>query len=138
VSGTLGLTGAADTIIVIERQPGGGFVFDVRGRDVEAVQLAAQFGRDTCRWTIVGEAGSVRRSAEREAVLSVFREAGEPLTVELVTAALREAVTSDRGGVTKSRDAVKQILGRMAKSGDLRRLEKGRYELPTNPESLSH
>jgi hypothetical protein len=97
VSGTLGLTGAADTIIVIDRQPSGGFVFDVRGRDVEAVQLAAQFGKDTCRWTIVGDAGSVRRSAEREAVLSVFREAGEPLTVELVTAALREAVTSDRG-----------------------------------------
>jgi len=138
VSGTLGLTGAADTIIVIDRQPSGGFVFDVRGRDVEAVQLAAQLGKDTCRWTIVGDAGSVRRSAEREAVLSVFREAGEPLTVELVTAALREAVTSDREGVTKSRDAVKQILGRMAKTGDLRRLEKGRYELPTNPESLSH
>jgi hypothetical protein len=138
VSGTLGLTGAADTIIVIDRQPSGGFVFDVRGRDVEAVQLGAQFGKDTCRWTIVGDAGSVRRSAEREAVLSVFREAGEPLTVELVTAALREAVTSDRGGVTKSRDAVKQILGRMAKSGDLRRVEKGRYELPTKPESLSH
>ena len=138
VSGTLGLTGAADTIIVIDRQPSGGFVFDVRGRDVEAVQLAAQFGKDTCRWTIVGDAGSVRRSAEREAVLSVFREAGEPLTVELVTAALREGVTSDRRGVIKSRDAVKQILGRMAKSGDLRRVEKGRYELPTNPESLSH
>ena len=86
----------------------------------------------------MGDAGSVRRSAEREAVLSVFREAGEPLTVELVTAALREAVTSDRGGVIKSRDAVKQILGRMAKSGDLRRVKKGRYELPTNPESLSH
>jgi len=138
VSGTLGLTGAADTIIVIERQPSGGFVFDVRGRDVEAVQLAGQFGKDTCRWAIVGDAGSVRRSAERESILSVFREAGEPLTVELVTAALREGVTSDRGGVTRSRDAVKQILGRMAKSGDLRRLEKGRYELPTKPESLSH
>jgi predicted transcriptional regulator of viral defense system len=55
-----------------------------------------------------------------------------------VTAALREGVTSDSRGVTKSRDAVKQILGRMAKSGDLRRVEKGRYELPTNPESLSH
>jgi hypothetical protein len=39
VSGTLGLTGAADTIIVIERQPSGGFVLDVRGRDVEATQL---------------------------------------------------------------------------------------------------
>jgi len=138
VSGTLGLSGAADTIIVIERHPSGGYVFDARGRDVEAAQLAAQFDKATCRWAIVGDAGSVRRSAEREAVLSVFRDAGEPLTVELVTAALREGVTSDRRGVTKSRDAVKQILGRMAKSGDLRRVEKGRYELPTNPESLSH
>jgi hypothetical protein len=96
------------------------------------------FDKETCRWCITGDAGSVRRSAEREAILSVFRESGEPMTVELVTAALREGVTSDRGGVTKSRDAVKQILGRMAKSGDLRRLEKGLYELPTNPESLSH
>ena len=137
VSGTLGLSGAADTIIVIDRQSNG-FVFDVRGRDVEAVQLAAVFDKETCRWRITGDAGSVRRSAEREAILSVFRESGEPMTVELVTAALREGVTSDRGGVTRSRDAVKQILGRMAKSGDLRRLEKGLYELPTNPESLSH
>jgi hypothetical protein len=109
VSGTLGLTGAADTIIVIDRQPSGGFVFDVRGRDVEAAQLAAAFDKETCRWRIIGDAGTVRRSTEREAVLSIFRDAGEPLTVELVTAALREGVTSDRGGVTRSRDAVKQI-----------------------------
>jgi AAA domain-containing protein len=138
VSGTLGLSGAADTIVVIERQPSGGYVFDARGRDIEAAQLAATFDRETCRWSITGDASSVRRSAEREAVLCVFREASGPLTVVEVTAALREGVTSDRRGVTKSRDAVKQILGRMAKSGDLRRVEKGRYELPTNPESLSH
>jgi hypothetical protein len=97
VSGTLGLTGAADTIIVIDRQPSGGFVLDVRGRDVEAAQLAAMLDKETCRWGIMGDAGSVRRSAERESVLSVFRDAGEPLTVELVTAALREGVTGDRG-----------------------------------------
>src|SRR5262249_60083859 len=91
VSGTLGLPGAADTIIVSERQPRGGLGFDVRGRDVEAVQPAAQLGKDTCRGTIVGGAGSVRGSAWREAGLGVFREAGARLTVELVTAALREA-----------------------------------------------
>jgi len=43
ISGTQGLPAAADCSIVLERQPSGGFILDVRGRDIEAVQLAATF-----------------------------------------------------------------------------------------------
>jgi hypothetical protein len=43
-----------------------GFVFDMRGRDVEAAQLDAGLDKETCRWRIIGDAGPVRRSAERE------------------------------------------------------------------------
>jgi AAA domain-containing protein/DNA primase RepB-like protein len=136
VSGTLGLSGSADTIIVIERQ-GGGFVFDVRGRDVEAAQLAATFDKESCRWAIAGDAAMVRRSAEREAVLSAFRDAKEPLTVELLTAALREADSNSAVTVSKSRNAVHQILSRMVRNGDLRRLKRGFYELPTHMQSVS-
>jgi len=55
VSGTFGLSGAADTIIVIE-QRSGNWIFNVRGRDVMANELAAKFDKDTCRWTILGNA----------------------------------------------------------------------------------
>jgi hypothetical protein len=127
VSGTLGLSGAADTIIVIERQrSGNGFVFDVRGRDVEAAQLAATFDKESCRWAITGDAATVRRSTEREAVLSVLRKAGKPVTAEFVTAELCDL----EHPVTNSPGAVRQILSRMAQNGDLWRLKRGLYELP--------
>jgi hypothetical protein len=36
--------------MVLERQASGGFILDVRGRDIEAVQLSATFDKETCRW----------------------------------------------------------------------------------------
>src|SRR6266446_4424016 len=46
VSGSFGLVGAADTIIVIERR-NQGCVLDVRGRDVEAAEFAIAFDKST-------------------------------------------------------------------------------------------
>jgi hypothetical protein len=141
VSGTLGLTAAADAIIVIERQSQG-YVFDVRGRDVEAHTLAVEFNKTTCRWTILGDAATVRHSAEREHVLEIFREAaGGPLTVKLVTEQLDEV--SQEGleqsqASPRSQAAVRKILSRMARNGDLIRLKRGEYALPTYPLSQGH
>ena len=53
VSGTLGLTGAADSIIVLKRHAGA-VTLHARGRDIEEVETALQFERATCRWTILG------------------------------------------------------------------------------------
>src|SRR5262249_10678457 len=52
VSGTLGLTGAADTIAILKRQAGA-VTFHVRGRDIEEAEKALQFNKHTCRWTIL-------------------------------------------------------------------------------------
>jgi DNA polymerase I-like protein with 3'-5' exonuclease and polymerase domains len=138
VSGTQGLSGAADTVIVIERQTSGGFVFDIRGRDIEPAQLATAFDKETCRWTIAGDAGFVRRSAEREAVLTVFREAAKggvcDLDTEFVTAALDVGVTNSRFAVTTTPTPVRQILARMAQNGDLRRVKRGAYALKILPD----
>ena len=67
VSGTLGLTGAADTIIVMKRHAGMVKVF-VHGRDIEEAEFAAEFNKDTCRWRLVGEADEVFRSEQRQAM----------------------------------------------------------------------
>jgi hypothetical protein len=133
VSGTFGLSGAADTIIIIEHQSQG-TVFDVRGRDVEANSLAVQFSKETCRWTILGSAAGVHRSSERASILAAFEETNAPMTAKDVT----DALACDTPPRHMSQVATRQILARMAKNGDLERLERGKYRLPTGDKSHSH
>jgi AAA domain len=128
VSGTFGLVGSADTIIVIEKRTNG-WVFDVRGRDVSADELAVEFNKNTCRWTILGEARAVHRSAERATVLAVFEDAGKPLTAADVTARLEES----RPESHRTQTAIRQNLARMVKSGDLCRVATGKYALHPSP-----
>ena len=51
VSGTNGLTGAADTILVLKRQAGS-VTLHARGRDIEEKETACRFDQVTCRWTL--------------------------------------------------------------------------------------
>jgi AAA domain len=130
VSSTTGLTGAVDAIIIIDRQPSG-MVFDIRGRDIESDTLAVEFNKNTCRWTILGSAETIQRSAERTEILKIFADAAEPLTPKAVT----DRVNCDRLGKPRSHDSIRQILIKMAKNGDLNRPEPGKYTLPTTPQS---
>src|SRR5205823_3388465 len=61
VSGTNGLTGAADTILVLRRQAGN-VTLHARGRDIEEKETACRFDKNTCRWTLLGEAEAVHSS----------------------------------------------------------------------------
>jgi len=120
VSGTHGLTGAADTIIVIERASGGNFVFDVRGRDVEAAQLAARFDRETCRWEILGEAAEVQRTDVHKAIRDAVAEATEPMTPREIAAAANIPQAS-----------INTYLYRMVKAGEIAKVARGRYAAAT-------
>jgi hypothetical protein len=115
VSGTLGLSGAADTIIVIERQPTGGFLFDVRGRDVEAVQLAAELDKETCRWRISGNASEVRYTESQRAIREVMRATPEGASPQDIGA---------ETGIKSS--TVRSTLLRMVRNGEAKRV-KGKY-----------
>src|SRR5262249_40152174 len=86
VSGTLGLTGAADTIIVMKRHAGMVKVF-VRGRDIEEAEFAAEFNKQTCRWRLVGEADEVFRSEQRQAIATALKETARPMSVNEIMAA---------------------------------------------------
>jgi AAA domain len=116
VSGSLGLTGAADTIAIMKRQ-GGAVTLHVRGRDVEEAEKALQFDKATCRWTILGEASEVRRSDERGRVLTALEDAGEPLPISEIIS-LAHLV---------NRNAADALLFRMVKDGDIERIKRGRY-----------
>jgi len=50
-----------------------------RGRDIEEIETAVQFDRETCVWQVLGEASQVRQSDERAKILNALRDAPEPM-----------------------------------------------------------
>jgi len=120
VSGSFGLVGAADTIIVVERRSQG-TVLDVRGRDIEAAELAIQFNKGTCRWALLGSAADVHRSDQRARVLAALAEAEGPLTPKEIMLA------TDR----RDRNSLDQLLFKMVKAGDIEKPARGKYALPS-------
>ena len=117
VSGTNGLTGAADTILVLKKQSGNVTLYS-RGRDIDEKETALQFNRSSCRWTILGEASEVHGSGERAAVLTALTYAGpDGMSIpEIMVATGR-----------RDRNAVDQLLFKMHRDGDVTRLKRGIY-----------
>ena len=74
VSGTLGLSGGADTTMVLDRDGNGATIYG-RGRDIEEIESAVEFDRLTCRWRVQGTASEVRRSDERSEILTILDDA---------------------------------------------------------------
>ncbi len=119
VSGTLGLTGAADTIIVLKRHAGA-VTLHARGRDIEEIETALQFDRANCRWRILGAASEIYVSNERAAVLKALEGAGpDGLAVSEIMAA-----TGSTG-----RGAMDTLLFKMKEDGEIARLKRGIYVL---------
>jgi hypothetical protein len=115
VSGTQGLPAAVDCLIVLERQMNGGFILDVRGRDIEAQQLAATFDRETCRWHVGGDASEARRTETQRVILEVLRNASEGMNPQDIS-----AETGIKPGT------VRGTLLRMVRDGEVTKL-KGKY-----------
>jgi AAA domain-containing protein len=120
VSGSLGLTGAADTILIMKRQSGA-VILHVRGRDIEEAEKALQFDKGTCRWSILGEAADVTLSAERGRVLRALESAPD---------ATLQAKDIQAAAELRNRNATDQLLYKMVRDGDIVRTGRGLYSLP--------
>jgi hypothetical protein len=119
VSGTLGLSGGVDTVLILDRDANGSTLYG-RGRDIEELDKSVEFVKETCRWRVLGPTADVRRSDERNAVLDALAEAAEPLSPREV---------ADLTG--HSYDAVRRTLIRMAKAGELTKTKRGQYACDT-------
>jgi hypothetical protein len=119
VSGTLGLTGCADTTLVLDRKGGGSCTLYGRGRDTEEIEQAVQFGKESCRWSILGDAGNVQRSGQRQAILDVLDEAPEAVGPTEIAAACDMHVGN-----------VRKLLFYMARDGEVEKVGRGRYQRP--------
>ena len=69
ISGTTGITGAADTTFVMAREnrSDAETMFSVIGRDVEMLDLALTFDSASCVWRVAGTADEVVRQREKQA-----------------------------------------------------------------------
>jgi hypothetical protein len=122
ISGTLGLTGAVDSMLVLKRsvRGGGNYVLHGKGRDLVEIEKALTFDRDACLWRIAGDAAPVQRSAERTLVLGAIEEAGEPIGPNDIAAE-----------VGMKSGNVRRLLGKLVKEGAIEKAGKyGRYCLP--------
>ncbi|MBB5535041.1 AAA family ATPase [Rhizobium giardinii] len=121
VSGTLGLTAAADAILVIKKTGQGTSLYG-RSRDTDEIDKAMKFDPETARWTILGERPDVERSDERRAILNLLQEAGEPMAPKDVAAALGR------------KDAnIRVLLSKMAKKGEIIQPKYGVYAISPSP-----
>lgn len=121
VSGTLGLSGAADTTIILDRDSNGATIYG-RGRDVEEIESAVIFDKVSCRWHVQGAVAEVRRTDERSAILDALAEASQPLSPREVT---------DLTGL--SYDNVRQLLTRMSAAGEVQKVKRGLYSHNDTP-----
>jgi hypothetical protein len=118
VSGTLGLSGGADTTLILDRDQNGCTLYG-RGRDIEEIETAIQFDRLTCRWRALGNASDVRRTDERAVILGLLADNHEPMS---------PAEIAD--GLGLNRNNIKQLLFKMAKAGEVVKGKKGQYSHP--------
>jgi hypothetical protein len=126
VSGTLGLTGAPDSVLVLKRESNGNVVLHGRGRDLVEIEKAMLFNRDSCMWVILGDASETRVSAERKAVLNAMEGLPTPASPTEIAA-----------GAELKPGNVRRMLARLAREGTVQRTERGRYAISLGQKDIS-
>jgi AAA domain len=119
VSGTLGLSGAADTIAVLKRTRGEhDGTLNITGRDVEENEYAMKFATDTGTWQLLGRAADYGLHDTRRQIVTHVRshEGARPKEI------------ADALGLVH--DLVKKTIKRMADDGQLETDGHGRYYTP--------
>lgn len=116
VSGTLGLTGAADaTFILADGKHCDGILYGT-GRDIEPVEIAMAWDPVTGLWRALGDPREVAMSTERKAIVALLRQAGEPMGPKAIAEALG-----------KNLETTKTTIRRMTNDGILKPLDRGKY-----------
>ena len=121
VSGSTGLTGAADTTLILtKRENDGGVVLYGRGRDLEEFETGLEFDAKACRWRDMGDPVEAFASDTRAAIFEAIR-AGKTAAKDIIA----------ETGINP--DNVYQSLRRMVRSGDLKKDGRGSYNLIVDP-----
>ena len=118
VSGTLGLTGCVDTIAVLAKGNKGTTLY-IRGRDIEEQEKAITFNKSTCRWTVMGEAEDVHRSATRQKIGTLLED------VQRCPDAITSKEVADLCDIND--ELSRKTLNRMFREGEILKVSKGHF-----------
>ncbi len=127
VSGSMGLTGAADATLILERPRGSRQgTLHITGRDVEEKAgedaMALEWDETTGSWTLQGSAREVGMSDERKQVLEVLELAGRPLGPKEISDMLNKNPATTRW-----------LMRQMLDAGDVKSSGDGKYIPPNTP-----
>ncbi|MCA1807771.1 MAG: helicase RepA family protein, partial [Actinobacteria bacterium] len=114
-SGTLGLTGAADTLLVMQRNTNGQTVLSVKGRDVEGLEVVMQMDPAFMSWKLVGEAAEVRSTQQQQKLYNALTEEIPMSPKELA------------GATGLKTHYIKKTLAKLVKDGVVLKKERGGY-----------
>jgi len=115
VSGTFGLTGGADSILILKRENDNEFRLSVTGRDIKPKELAVEL-TDGCIWKLLGDADEYFLSGERKNILEAISET--PMTPKQISE------STGASGVS-----VRQLLWKMSRDGLVKKDGKGLYSV---------
>ena len=116
ISGTHGLTGVADTLMVLARH-GEAAKLSAQGRDLDGYEKALTRNAVTGSWLISGDARELAKTGERQAILDVLTEA-EGETISLA------AIASATG---KKKDNLVHLLKSLVGEGLVEKVGHGKY-----------
>lgn len=116
LSGTTGLTGAANTTLVLKRGEGKTDILYGRGHDVPEFEKAVSFDVSRGLWTLLGDAAEVCRDEIEAKIRSALKDGVGPLSVRDIAEAT---------GI--GYEPTKQRLYRMAVAGTINKIDRGRY-----------
>jgi len=116
VNGTGGISGAADTTLIMARNDEGLVELYGRGREIEEIETAITFIKETCTWSVRGNAAEVSMSDTAARIIRAMQDMDEPDGPNAIATAAGVKVGD-----------VKQHLPRLAKDGKIEKLGRGQW-----------
>lgn len=122
VSGTTGLTGAVDNVLVM--QPGGASstTLSITAREVESKEYRLSLDPDRALWIVDGEDWKQAKTPNRQRIVDAVSEADKPLGPKQI---------AERTGYDY--DNLRVLLRKMLNAGELVQPEYGKYDVPPRP-----
>ncbi len=108
ISGTLGLNGAADTLLVMKRtRSDSEATIHMTGRDIAEGNFGLKFDQESGRWHLLDDALAIGQTRERQAVIDLLKAQGPKRPVEIARCLMEKETT------------IRSRLMRMAHAGAL-------------------